>query len=101
MRDNTRPHVARIVNEYLHKVNILTLNCLPRSPDLNPIEQLWNIIGRALRQHQPPPTNLQNVQIMVTHIWNRLDQNKISKLISSMLRRCEALIRSRGANTRY
>ena len=101
MHDNARPHVARIVNEYLHEVNIRTLNWPPRSPDLNPIEHLWDIIGRALRQHQPPPANLQDIQIMVTDIWQGLDQNQISNLISSMPRRCEAVIRSRGGNTRY
>lgn len=101
MHDNARPHVARVVREYLDVVNIQTLNWPPHSPDLNPIEHLWDIIGRQLRQRQPPPATLQDIQIMVMAIWRQIDQNQISNLISSMPRRCAAAIRSRGGNTRY
>lgn len=101
MHDNARPHVSRVVTEYLREVNIQTLNWPPHSPDMNPIEHLWDIIGRQLRLRQPPPASLQDIETMVINIWNGLDQDQTARLISSMPRRCEAVIRSRGGNTRY
>ena len=38
LRDNARPHTARVVNEYLNETKISLLNCPPKFPDLNPIE---------------------------------------------------------------
>lgn len=101
MHDNARPHTARIVNDYLDNSNIEILNWPARSPDLNPIEHLWDNIGRQLRNRQPPPASLYDVQQIITEIWNELNQDVIRNLISSMHRRCEAVIASRGGNTRY
>lgn len=101
MHDNAKPHTARIVDEYLQEVNVETLNWPSRSPDLNPIEHLWDILGRRLRDRQPPPLSLDDVEQMLIQIWNEIDQDQIRSLISSMQRRCEAVIRSRGGNTRY
>lgn len=101
MHDNARPHVARIVNDYLREVDIETLDWPPRSPDLNPIEHLWDMLNRQLRNIQPPPASLNEVEQMLVEIWREIDQDQIRRLISSMSRRCEAVIRSRGGNTRY
>lgn len=85
----------------MREVNIPTLNWPPRSPDMNPIEHLWDIVGRQLRLRQHPPASLQDIETMVIDIWNSIEQDQIAHLISSMPRRCEAVVRSRGGNTRY
>lgn len=101
MHDNARPHTARIVNQYLQEQNVTCMNWPARSPDLNPIEHLWDVVGRQLRDRQPPPASLDDVEQMVIEIWNEIDQDQIRSLISSMNRRCQAVIESRGGNTRY
>lgn len=101
IQDNARPHVARIVQDYLHEVGIETLNWPPHSPDLNPIEHVWDSIGKKLRNHQPLAASLDDVERYVREIWDNIDQNEIRRLFLSMRRRCEAVIRSRGGNTRY
>lgn len=45
-------HVADTVDDYLNEVNFEILDWPPRSPDLNSIEHLWEIIVRQLRSRQ-------------------------------------------------
>jgi transposase len=54
MNGNARPHTAQIVRQYLHEVRIVIMNWPARSADLNPIEHLWDNMGRSLKTlHQP------------------------------------------------
>lgn len=101
MQDNARPHTAQVVQNYLTEVEINVMEWPARSPDLNPIEHLWDILGRRLRDQPNPPNNLQEVGFRLVQIWNDLDQNDIRSLILSMGRRCQSTILSRGGNTRY
>lgn len=100
MQDNARPHVAGIVRNYLEEVGIDTMAWPARSPDLNPIENLWDTIGRRLREERNLNT-LEDVGRRLIEIWEEIDQNDIRSLILSMGRRCQAVISARGGNTRY
>ncbi|UYV82472.1 hypothetical protein LAZ67_21002364 [Cordylochernes scorpioides] len=51
-QDNARPHTARISQQALQDVQILPWP--PYSPDLSPIEHVWDIIGRRLHALPQP-----------------------------------------------
>lgn len=53
------PHTARMASHYLNNVGIQVLDWLPKSPDLNPKELLWDKLGRKLRQ------NYEELHVMV------------------------------------
>lgn len=101
MQDNTRPHVARIVTDYLDKAGIKRLFWPAISPDMNPIEHLWDQLGRRIRSRNPVPDNLEELSAALIEEWNNIPQDDVSNLIRSMPRRLETLIRTRGGNTRY
>ncbi|GFV60143.1 transposable element Tcb1 transposase [Trichonephila clavipes] len=46
MDDNSRPHRANIVDEFLQSEDIIRLNWPANSPDLNPIGHVWDMLGR-------------------------------------------------------
>ena len=71
------------------------------SPDLSPIEHLWDELGRRVRHRQNPPETLQELRDALVHEWNNIPQAFIQRLIGSMRRRCEAVVAAIGGHTRY
>lgn len=101
MQDNARPHVARCVIAFLNQVGITKMNWPACSPDLNPIEHVWDMLGRRLRSRIPAVQNTEEVKAALIEEWENLPQEMINGVIRSMGRRTTAVIRARGSNTRY
>ncbi|GFW16348.1 transposable element Tcb1 transposase [Trichonephila clavipes] len=53
MDDNARPQRASIVDECLQSEDITRMDWTAYSPDLNPIEHVWDMLGRRIAAHQP------------------------------------------------
>jgi transposase len=101
MQDNARPHTAGIVRQYLNEVGIVTLPWPARSPDMNPIEHVWDELGRRIRHRENIPETIPSLRIALQEAWEQLPQDVIANLIRSVPRRLETLIAARGGNTRY
>ena len=71
-----------------------------QSPDLNPIENLWNEMERRL-QREVRPRNKDQLYQSLNRIWEGLDLQTITNRLASMPRRCQAVIDAGGAFTRY
>ena len=71
------------------------------SPDLSPIEHLWDELSRRVRHRQNPRETLQELRDALVHEWNNIRQAFIQRLIGSICRRCQAVVAERGGHTRY
>ncbi|UYV64847.1 hypothetical protein LAZ67_3002151 [Cordylochernes scorpioides] len=92
-QDNARPHTARISQQALQDVQMLPWP--PYSPDLSPIEHVWDIIGRRLHA-LPQPRSEDELWQMVEREWKAIPQDAIRTLIDSLPRRVAACIAVRG-----
>ncbi|UYV68580.1 ASS1 [Cordylochernes scorpioides] len=97
-QDNARPHTARISQQVLQDVQMLPWP--PYSPDLSPIEHVWDIIGRRLHA-LPQPRSEDELWQMVEREWRAIPQDAIHTLIDSLPRRVAACIAVRGGPTCY
>ncbi|UYV68363.1 hypothetical protein LAZ67_5004075 [Cordylochernes scorpioides] len=95
-QDNARPHTARISQQALQDVQMLPWP--PYSPDLSPIEHVWDIIGRRLHA-LPQPRSEDELWQMVEREWRAIPQDAIHTLIDSLPRRVAACIAVRDRNT--
>jgi transposase len=59
MDDNASPHRARIVQHFLQQEAVQTIPWPAMSPDMNPIEHLWDFIGRKINKRYPKCQNIQ------------------------------------------
>ena len=68
-QDKARPHTARVAMDYLEQNNTNVLLWPSKSPDLNPIEHLWDQLDKRVRQRQPPPHTLDQFRQMLQQEW--------------------------------
>ncbi|UYV60868.1 hypothetical protein LAZ67_1002642 [Cordylochernes scorpioides] len=101
MDDNARPHRARLVNEYLQSENIRRMDWPARSPDLNPIEHVWDALGRRIGARHPSPRTLVELRTALLEEWGLLPLDLLQSLVNSMRARCETLIAVRSDHTPY
>ncbi|KAI4898716.1 hypothetical protein NFI96_008935 [Prochilodus magdalenae] len=86
VHNNARPHVARVCRQFLENEGIDTIDWPTGSPDLNPIEHLWDIMFRSIRRHQVALQTVQELSDALVQIWEEILQDTIRRLIRSMWR---------------
>ena len=98
--DNASLHTVRHTQNILRIHNVNVLQWPARSPDLSPIEHLWNHLGRQVRERHDV-NNIRDLERALQAEWVRIPLKVIRKLICSMRRRCLAVLAVNGGHTRY
>ncbi|GBL78932.1 hypothetical protein AVEN_48904-1 [Araneus ventricosus] len=101
MDDNARPHRAAIVDDFLESEGISRMEWPAYSLDLNPIENLWDALGRAVCRRFPPPATLRDLETALQEEWRLLDSAVVGHLVTSMIIRCTLCMKVRGAHIPY
>ena len=100
-QDNARPHSAQATQNFLRSNNVCVMPWPACSPDLSPIEHLWDQLKSAIARRPRQPKNTRQLIAAVHEEWDNIPQSRVRRLIDSMPRRCIACCASRGGHTRY
>ncbi|GFS61425.1 transposable element Tcb2 transposase [Trichonephila clavipes] len=101
MDDNAQTHWILAVEELLESEDITRMDWPAYSPDLNPIEHVWDALGRRIAARLHHPENTQQLKQMLIEEWALIPQEMLHQLDLSMRRRCEATIAVRGGHIPY
>ena len=71
------------------------------SPDMNPIEHVWDVIGRKINQRNPICQNIDELRTAILQEWQQFPQERLRRLVRSMTRRVTELHNKRDGYTRY
>jgi transposase len=99
MQDNAPCHTAKKVKSFFEEENLSVMDWPPQSPDLNPIENVWKLIGE--RAHARNPQNTEELWRILQEEWGAITPSFCTSLIKSCSRRCAAVIDSKGLFTKY
>ncbi|KAG0924596.1 hypothetical protein G6F29_013269 [Rhizopus arrhizus] len=93
MQDNDPKHTAKVVSKRLNEQEFHVMEWPPQSQDLNPIENMWQLLKRRLfRNYDWPPCCIHELWDRIGHTWYQITAEKCQKFIKSMPERCRAVI---------
>jgi len=103
MQDNAPGHAAKYTREELEDRGIRVIDWPPYSPDLNPIEAVWNIMKDWIQEHYGDQDKLSynTLRNAVREAWDAVTPEQLDELIGSMPARCQAVIDADGKQTGY
>lgn len=100
-QDNAAIHTAGVVNEWFEEQNMRTLPWPAKSPDLNPIENLWGILTRVVYAENKQYNTKAELWTAVQRAWASISNETIQNLINSMPNRCIQVIQADGNAINY
>ncbi|GFV35827.1 uncharacterized protein TNCV_914171 [Trichonephila clavipes] len=94
-------HRTVAAEQLLESEDIERMDWPARSPDLNPIEHVWDFLGRRLAARTLPPVTIREIRLALQNEWAAMPLQFIDTLILSMGRRCETCLAVREDHIPY
>ena len=100
-QDNDPKHTSRLARNWFSDNRVELLDWPAQSPDMNPIEHLWDRMKRRLSGYNTIPSSMHELWERVEAEWNSITVEECLKLIDSMPSRVEAVLKANGGYTKY
>lgn len=97
--DNDPKHKSRFSNQWKDEKKIKVLPWPANSPDLNPIENPWNVLKDKVFKRRP--RNLDEMEKYIHEEWDQLSPGHALNLVNSMPERMRACIAANGDSINY
>jgi hypothetical protein len=91
----------KVATKWFDDHNINCMGWPAQSPDLNPIEHLWTILKNKLNEYDTPPSGVWELWDRAAEKWMDITEYDCQKLIRSMPRRLQAVVKAKGGHTKY
>ena len=84
---------------WLSQRNIKLLPWPAQSPDISPIENIWDVIQRQINERMNLPSNLEELKLVVLEEWEMIPEQTLKHLIEGMPRKITAVRLVKGYQT--
>jgi transposase len=95
-QDNDPKHTSRIARKWFEDNGVEMLEWPAQSPDLNPIEHLWQHLKRQLATYDTEPVSIYELWKRVEIEWYNIPVQVCINLIESMPRRIVSVLKAKG-----
>ena len=90
-------HTAKVVSKWPNEQEFHVMKWPSQSPDLNPIENMWQLLkSRLFRNYDSPPCGIHELWDRIGHTWYQITAEECQTLIKSMPIQCRAVIEADG-----
>jgi transposase len=100
-QDGASAHTAKVTLKWFTNNSVTLLPHPPSSPDLSPIENLWDILKTRIAARGRVPTSQQELEDAVREAWDSITTDEINHFIAQMPDRLQAVINAQGGHTKY
>ena len=99
MQDGALAYTAHSVRDWLEENEIRLFDWCARSPDLNPIENIWSWMDSQIMRINI--TSIEHLKEVLNPVWLSVPHEMCMRLIESMPRRVRACIKAKGGHFEY
>ena len=99
-QDNDPKHTCKKAKQWFQDHEYQIMDWPAQSPDISPIEYLWEHLKRKLAEYEIPPKGILELWDRVEEEWNKIPPEVCQNLIESMLRCIEAVLKAKGGYTK-
>lgn len=99
--DNAPIHTSRLTKQWLVDHNIDLLDWPARSPDLNPMENLWGILVRRIYAEGRQYDSVNELKTAINEAWESIENSILENLVHSMPNRLRKVIEAKGNVIHY
>ncbi len=100
-QDNDPKYTSHKAKACFNELGLQVLEWPVQSPDLNPIEHLWEHLKRRLNAYPNQPSGMLELWERVEKEWKKIPVEVILNLIDGMSRRVVAILAAKGGLTKY
>ncbi|KAH9069958.1 hypothetical protein Ae201684P_002331 [Aphanomyces euteiches] len=100
-QDNASIHGSRLTKTHIRESNINLMVWPSKSPDLNPIENVWGQLARLVYANGRQYESVDELKAQIRSCWNMLEQSYLQKLVDGMPTRMAQVVLRNGASIDY
>lgn len=100
-QDNAAIHTSKETKQWMKDHKIDLLDWPARSPDLNPVENLWGIMVRRIYAEGRQYAAVNELKSAISEAWGNIENTVLQNLVNSMPNRMFQVINRNGKATDY